>query len=92
MFGDAQSSAKDLITLTDGNILVCGQRNEIAGTSLPFLSKFSAQGTPVANFGTNGVVTFPASTSLFGIDGIRERSDGSLVVLTGEINSSANVF
>jgi uncharacterized delta-60 repeat protein len=91
MFNDAQSSAQDMITLADGNILVCGQRNEIAGTSLPFLSKFSAQGTPVANFGTNGVVTFPASTSLFGIDGIRERSDGSLVVLTGEISGSPNV-
>ena len=91
MFNDAQSSAQDMITLADGNILVCGQRNEISGGSVPFLSKFSVQGVPDANFGTNGVVTFPASTSLFGIDGIRERSDGSLVVLTGEISSSPNV-
>jgi len=91
MFSDAQSSAQDLITLSDGNILVCGQRNEISGASLPFLSKFSAQGIPFVNFGINGVVTFPASTSLFFIDGIRERTDGSLIVLTSEISGSPNV-
>jgi hypothetical protein len=91
MFSDAQSSAQDMIRLSDGNILVCGQRNETSGASLPFLSKFSAQGIPVANFGTNGVVTFPSSTSLFFIDGIRERTDGSIIVLTGEISGSPNV-
>ena len=91
MFDDAQSSAQDLITLSDGNILVCGQRNEISGASFPFLSKFSPQGLPVVNFGTNGVVSYPATTSIFYIDDIRERSDGSLIVLTGEISGSPNV-
>ena len=91
MFDDAQSSAQDLITLSDGNILVCGQRNEISGASFPFLSKFSPQGLPVVNFGTNGVVSYPATTSIFYIDDIRERSDGSLIILTGEISGSPNV-